>query len=101
MDIIRAMRLLVPPARQNNPDMDGDLRAFFDLTPYIWAVGRTGGHRDPTGRFAACQRPVTVTACARHISLPKDKLIPAPPKSVSGTISRMKWSRPLRRRGAS
>ncbi|MDI5424864.1 hypothetical protein MJM99_32890, partial [Salmonella enterica subsp. enterica serovar Kentucky] len=31
MDIIRAMRLLVPPAWQNNPDMDQDLRAFFDF----------------------------------------------------------------------
>ncbi|MEN1783404.1 hypothetical protein, partial [Pseudomonas aeruginosa] len=28
MDIIRAMRLLVPPAWQNNPDMDPELRAF-------------------------------------------------------------------------
>ena len=31
MDIVRAMRLLVPPARQNNPDMDPELRAFFDF----------------------------------------------------------------------
>ncbi|MDA6076315.1 hypothetical protein O0544_04435 [Edwardsiella anguillarum] len=31
MDIVRAMRLLVPPAWQNNPDMDPDLRAFFDF----------------------------------------------------------------------
>ncbi|WP_262222745.1 hypothetical protein, partial [Escherichia coli] len=31
MDIIRAMRLLVPPAWQNNPDMDPELRAFFDF----------------------------------------------------------------------
>lgn len=31
MDLIRAMRLLVPPAWQNNPDMDTDLRAFFDF----------------------------------------------------------------------
>ncbi|MFY3767741.1 hypothetical protein, partial [Escherichia coli] len=27
MDIVRAMRLLVPPAWQNNPDMDPELRA--------------------------------------------------------------------------
>jgi glutamate synthase domain-containing protein 1 len=28
MDIVRAMRLLVPPAWQNNPDMDPELRVL-------------------------------------------------------------------------
>ncbi len=31
MDIFRAMRMLVPPAWQNHPDMDPDLRAFYDF----------------------------------------------------------------------
>lgn len=39
------MRLLVPPARQNNPDMDRDLRAFFDFNSM---------HMEPwTGRQAS------------------------------------------------
>ncbi|MDT1790515.1 hypothetical protein, partial [Salmonella enterica] len=31
MDIIRAMRLLVPPAWQNNPDKDQDQRPFIEF----------------------------------------------------------------------
>ncbi|MBF0470784.1 MAG: glutamate synthase large subunit [Gammaproteobacteria bacterium] len=30
MDLFRAMRLLIPPAWQNMPDMDPDLRAFYE-----------------------------------------------------------------------
>lgn len=31
MDLFRAMRLLVPPAWQSNPNMDDDLKAFYDF----------------------------------------------------------------------
>lgn len=39
MDIIRAMRLLVPPAWQNNPDMDQICAPSLTLTPCIWSRG--------------------------------------------------------------
>lgn len=39
MDIIRAMRLLVPPARQNNPDMDRICAPSLTLTPCTWSRG--------------------------------------------------------------
>lgn len=39
MDIIRAMRLLVPPAWQNNPDMDRNCVPSLTLTPCIWSRG--------------------------------------------------------------
>ncbi len=42
---MRAMRLLVPPAWQNNPDMDPELRSFFDFNSMHMEPGRPGGHR--------------------------------------------------------
>ncbi|VTN12051.1 Glutamate synthase [NADPH] large chain precursor [Raoultella terrigena] len=52
MDIVRAMRLLVPPAWQNNPDMDPELRAFFDFNSM---------HMEPWGRPAASSCPMGAT----------------------------------------
>ncbi|EBV2050522.1 glutamate synthase large subunit, partial [Salmonella enterica subsp. enterica serovar Java] len=55
MDIIRAMRLLVPPAWQNNPDMDQDLRAFFDFNSmHMEPWDGPAGIVMSDGRFAAC-----------------------------------------------
>ena len=31
MDLFRAFRLLIPPAWQNHPQMDEDLRSFYDF----------------------------------------------------------------------
>lgn len=39
MDLIRAMRLLVPPVWQNNPDIDSELRAFSISTQCTWSRG--------------------------------------------------------------
>ncbi len=75
MDIIRAMRLLVPPAWQNNPAMDPELRAFFDCNSM---------HKEPwegpagivlsDGRFAACNLDRNGLRPARYV-ITKDKLI--------------------------
>ncbi len=68
------MRLLVPPARQNNPDMDQIRAPSLTLTPMHMEPNGPAGIVMSDGRFAACN--LTVTACARHaMSLIKDKLI--------------------------
>ncbi len=55
MDIIRAMRLLVPPAWQNNPEMVPELRAFFDFyTLHMEPWDGPAGIEMSDGRFAAC-----------------------------------------------
>ena len=93
MDIVRAMRLLVPPARQNNPDMDPELRAFFDFNSmHMEPWDGPAGIVMSDGRFAACNW--TVTACVRRAtSSPKISSSPAPLKSASGITSQTKWSR--------
>ncbi|HEK2095792.1 TPA: glutamate synthase large subunit [Proteus mirabilis] len=55
MDIVRAMRLLVPPAWQNNPQMDDDLRAFFDFNSmHMEPWDGPAGIVLSDGRYAAC-----------------------------------------------
>ena len=55
MDIVRAMRLLVPPAWQNNPDMNEDLRAFFDFNSmHMEPWDGPAGIVLSDGRYAAC-----------------------------------------------
>lgn len=55
MDIVRAMRLLVPPAWQNNPQMDSDLRAFFDFNSmHMEPWDGPAGIVLSDGRYAAC-----------------------------------------------
>ncbi|XPE63046.1 hypothetical protein ACNKHU_19845 [Shigella flexneri] len=51
MDIIRAMRLLIPPAWQNNPDMDRNCVPSLTLTPCIWSRGDGRRHRDVRRSF--------------------------------------------------
>ena len=59
MDIVRAMRLLVPPAWQNNPDMDPELRAFFDFNSmHMEPWDGPAGIVMSDGRYAACLSPV-------------------------------------------
>ena len=93
MDIVRAMRLLVPPAPQNNPDMDPELRAFFDFNSmHMEPWDGPAGIVMSDGRFAACNR--TVTVCVRRATLsPKTSSSPAPLKSGSGITSLTKWSK--------
>ena len=75
MDIIRAMRLLVPPAWQNNPDMDPELRAFFDFNSmHMEPWDGPAGIVMSDGRFAACNLDRNGLRPARYV-ITKDKLI--------------------------
>lgn len=75
MDIIRAMRLLVPPAWQNNPDMDDELRAFFDFNSmHMEPWDGPAGIVMSDGRFAACNLDRNGLRPARYV-ITKDKLI--------------------------
>lgn len=55
MDLFRAFRLLIPPAWQNHPDMDDDLRAFYDFNSmHMEPWDGPAGIVMSDGRFAAC-----------------------------------------------
>ncbi|AUG98413.1 glutamate synthase large subunit [Pectobacteriaceae bacterium CE70] len=75
MDIVRAMRLLVPPAWQNNPDMDPELRAFFDFNSmHMEPWDGPAGLVLSDGRYAACNLDRNGLRPARYV-ITKDKLI--------------------------
>ncbi|MDR0218389.1 MAG: glutamate synthase large subunit [Enterobacteriaceae bacterium] len=75
MDLIRAMRLLVPPAWQNNPDMDDDLRAFFDFNSmHMEPWDGPAGIVMSDGRYAACNLDRNGLRPARYV-ITKDRLI--------------------------
>ena len=75
MDIVRAMRLLVPPAWQNNPDMDPELRAFFDFNSmHMEPWDGPAGIVMSDGRYAACNLDRNGLRPARYV-ITKDKLI--------------------------
>lgn len=75
MDLIRAMRLLVPPAWQNNPDMDEELRAFFDFNSmHMEPWDGPAGIVMSDGRYAACSLDRNGLRPARYV-ITKDKLI--------------------------
>ncbi len=75
MDLVRAMRLLVPPAWQNNPDMDADLRAFFDFNSmHMEPWDGPAGIVMSDGRYAACNLDRNGLRPARYV-ITKDKLI--------------------------
>lgn len=75
MDIVRAMRLLVPPAWQNNPNMDPELRAFFDFNSmHMEPWDGPAGIVLSDGRFAACSLDRNGLRPARYV-ITKDKLI--------------------------
>ncbi|WP_241622409.1 glutamate synthase large subunit [Rosenbergiella australiborealis] len=75
MDLVRAMRLLVPPAWQNNPDMDPDLRAFFDFNSmHMEPWDGPAGIVMSDGRYAACNLDRNGLRPARYV-ITKDKLI--------------------------
>ena len=75
MDLVRAMRLLVPPAWQQNPDMDSDLRAFFDFNSmHMEPWDGPAGIVLSDGRYAACNLDRNGLRPARYV-ITKDKLI--------------------------
>ena len=75
MDIFRAFRLLIPPAWQNHPDMDDDLRAFYDFNSmHMEPWDGPAGIVMSDGRYAACGLDRNGLRPARYV-ITRDKLI--------------------------
>ncbi|MGW8194421.1 MAG: glutamate synthase large subunit [Desulforhopalus sp.] len=75
MDLFRAFRLLIPPAWQNHPHMDEDLRAFYDFNSmHMEPWDGPAGIVMSDGRFAACGLDRNGLRPARYV-VTKDKLI--------------------------
>ncbi len=75
MDLFRAFRLLIPPAWQNHPNMDEDLRAFYDFNSmHMEPWDGPAGIVMSDGRFAACGLDRNGLRPARYI-VTKDRLI--------------------------
>ncbi|MFV1983983.1 MAG: glutamate synthase large subunit [Thiohalomonadales bacterium] len=77
MDVFRAMRLLIPPAWQNVPNMDADLKAFYEYNSmHMESWDGPAGIVLSDGRYAACSmdrnglRPARwVITKDRHITI--------------------------------
>ncbi len=75
MDLFRAFRLLIPPAWQNHPEMDDDLRAFYDFNSmHMEPWDGPAGVVMSDGRFAACGLDRNGLRPARYV-VTQDKLI--------------------------
>ncbi|GAB3011921.1 glutamate synthase large subunit [Bowmanella dokdonensis] len=75
MDLFRAMRLLVPPAYQNNETMDGDLKAFYEFNSmHMEPWDGPAGIVMTNGRHVACNLDRNGLRPARYV-LTKDGLI--------------------------
>ncbi|GLT18499.1 glutamate synthase large subunit [Vibrio zhanjiangensis] len=75
MDVFRAMRMLVPPAWQNHPDMDPELRAFYDFnSKHMEPWDGPAGIVLSDGRYAACNLDRNGLRPARYV-ITKDQLI--------------------------
>lgn len=75
MDLFRAFRLLIPPAWQNHPNMDDDLRAFYDFNSmHMEPWDGPAGIVMSDGRFAACGLDRNGLRPARYV-ITSDKLI--------------------------
>ena len=75
MDLFRAFRLLIPPAWQNHPNMDEDLRAFYDFNSmHMEPWDGPAGVVLSDGRFAACGLDRNGLRPARYV-VTKDNLI--------------------------
>ncbi len=75
MDLFRAFRLLIPPAWQNHPNMDEDLRAFYDFNSmHMEPWDGPAGVVMSDGRFAACGLDRNGLRPARYV-VTKDRLI--------------------------
>ncbi len=75
MDLFRVFRLLIPPAWQNHPNMDEDLRAFYDFNSmHMEPWDGPAGIVMSDGRFAACGLDRNGLRPARYV-VTRDKLI--------------------------
>lgn len=75
MDIKRAMRLLIPPAWQSNPEMDNDLKAFYDFNSmHMEPWDGPAGVVLTNGRHAACAVDRNGLRPARF-TITKDRLL--------------------------
>jgi len=68
MDLYRAMRLLVPPAWQNNPTMDDDLKAFYEFNSmHMEPWDGPAGIVMTNGRHVACNLDRNGLRPARYV----------------------------------
>lgn len=75
MDLFRAFRLLVPPAWQNHPNMEEELRAFYDFNSmHMEPWDGPAGIVMSDGRFAACGLDRNGLRPARYV-VTKDQFI--------------------------
>ncbi len=75
MDLFRAMRLLIPPAWQSHPQMDAELKAFYDFNSmHMEPWDGPAGIVMTNGRHAACNLDRNGLRPARYV-ITKDRLI--------------------------
>ncbi|MCH1925395.1 glutamate synthase large subunit [Shewanella sp. C32] len=75
MDLYRAMRLLIPPAWQSNPEMDEELKAFYDFNSmHMEPWDGPAGIVMTNGRYAACAVDRNGLRPSRYV-VTKDRII--------------------------
>ncbi|WP_417349700.1 glutamate synthase large subunit [Ferrimonas sp.] len=75
MDIKRAMRLLIPPAWQSNPEMDEELKAFYDFNSmHMEPWDGPAGVVLTNGRHAACAVDRNGLRPSRYV-ITKDRIL--------------------------
>ncbi|SDI62657.1 glutamate synthase (NADPH) large subunit [Ferrimonas sediminum] len=75
MDIKRAMRLLIPPAWQSNPEMDDELKAFYDFNSmHMEPWDGPAGVVLTNGRHAACAVDRNGLRPSRYV-ITKDRIL--------------------------
>ncbi|GGI69516.1 glutamate synthase large subunit [Shewanella gelidii] len=75
MDLYRAMRLLIPPAWQSNPEMDEELKAFYDFNSmHMEPWDGPAGIVMTNGRHAACAVDRNGLRPSRYV-ITKDRII--------------------------
>ncbi|MBB1269818.1 glutamate synthase large subunit [Shewanella sp. SR44-3] len=75
MDLYRAMRLLIPPAWQSNPEMDDELKAFYDFNSmHMEPWDGPAGIVMTNGRHAACAVDRNGLRPSRYV-ITKDRIL--------------------------
>lgn len=75
MDLYRAMRLLIPPAWQSNPEMDEELKAFYDFNSmHMEPWDGPAGIVMTNGRYAACAVDRNGLRPSRYV-ITKDRIL--------------------------
>ncbi|WP_299492310.1 glutamate synthase large subunit [uncultured Shewanella sp.] len=75
MDLYRAMRLLIPPAWQSNPEMDDELKAFYDFNSmHMEPWDGPAGIVMSNGRYAACAVDRNGLRPSRYV-ITKDRIL--------------------------